>query len=640
MSLKRATLQEPELVLEFLRATLPFSEVDEKALASLSKECSVDFLAKGMPLFSQGDEVQHLYLVQKGGVKVFLRDDEGRETLLDYRSDGASVGALAMFGGGTAGFYAETVEDTFFFKMPRSVFLDAVRTIPALSHFYLHSFSKDYVAKAFSDMRTREIEMPRDSGLYLFGSRIGDMASGPPVTIAMGQTIQQAAALMVRQGVGSLLVTDPSGDIIGIVTDKDLRKTLSVGMDYEAPIEVIMSSPVETVDREDICFDALLRMMSKKIHHLAVTRDSEVVGMVTSHDVMVLQGKSPLSLFREILSQRTFEGLYPLSKSVPNVIRTLIEEGAKAGNITRMITVINDLILDRLLTLLLKELGRPPVPFCWLLMGSEGRKEQTFYTDQDNALVYKDVQDEVVQRAVRIYFEAFAERAIAHLIKCGFPPCPGDIMARNPKWCQPYSVWRDYFERWIEVPEPTQVMHAAIFFDFRAGYGHAPFAEELRNHLALHCRRQEVFLRYLAANCLESKPPLSFFRNFIVEKDGEHKNTLDIKKRGLAPMVDFARVLALKEGVRETNTLGRLDKLNEREVISPELYNDSREAYEFLMHLRLMHQLERVEQGMEPNNNIDPKTLSELEKRTLKDAFSVIGRMQSFLKEMFRLNIA
>ncbi|THB67063.1 MAG: CBS domain-containing protein, partial [Desulfovibrio sp.] len=440
--------------------------------------------------------------------------------------------------------------------------------------------------------------------------------------------------------VGSLLITDPSDDILGIVTDKDLRKCLAVGMDYTAPIEVIMSSPVVTVDSNDICFDALLKMMSRKIHHLAVTTDDQIAGVVTSHDVMVLQGKSPLALFREILSQRSIKGLYPLGKAVPSVIRTLVEEGAKAGNIARMITVINDLILDRLLTLLVQELGRPPVPFSWILMGSEGRKEQTFYTDQDNALVYKDVQDEILQRAISIYFEAFADKAIDHLIKCGFPPCPGKIMASNPRWRQPYSVWRDYFERWITVPEPEQVMNAAIFFDFRTGFGDSSFSDELRDHLALHCQRQELFLRYLAVNCLETKPPLSFFRNFIVEKDGAHKNTLDIKKRGLAPIVDFARVMALKTGIRETNTMGRLEKLKDRDAIPEDLGVDALEAYEFLMHLRLVHQLDMVEMGEEPNNFIDPKKLSDLEKKTLKEAFGVLGRIQTHLKEMFRLNIA
>jgi CBS domain-containing protein len=325
----------------------------------------------------------------------------------------------------------------------------------------------------------------------------------------------------------------------------------------------------------------------------------------------------------------------------PQVIRTLVEEGAKASHVTRMMTILNDLILEKLMDLLLKEMGPAPAPFCWLLMGSEGRREQTFKTDQDNALVYKPLHDEdgIVERAAALYFQVFARKAIDHLVKCGFPPCPGDIMASNDRWRQPFDAWRGHFEAWIAKPEPEEVMNAAIFFDFRSGYGNGEFARELRDHVARHAKREEVFLRYLAANCLETRPPLSFFKNFLVEKDGEHRNHLDIKRRGIVPFVDFARVMALKAGVKETNTLDRLDLLDKEEHIPHGLFNNMRDAFEFLLQLRLVHQLELVEQGAQPDNFIDPAGLSEVEKRTLKEAFAVIGQLQGFLRDMFRLNV-
>ncbi|MFW5721794.1 MAG: DUF294 nucleotidyltransferase-like domain-containing protein [Desulfohalobiaceae bacterium] len=630
----------PEIVLDFLKKTLPFQDLAHEDLERLSRECTIDFVPNETMVLQEGKtEVNSLFLIQKGGVKMFIRDENGRESLVDFRGEGASVGALALIKDGVANMNVETVEDTFFFKLRKKTFLDLVNRRPGIAGYYLKAFSEDLVSKAFSELRTRKEAVPADSSLYLFTARIGDLSHRAPVSISMGSTIQEAAARMVREGVGSLLITDPSADIVGIVTDTDLRKAVSVGMDYEAPIEIIMSTPVYRVGHQEICFDALMQMMTRQLHHLAVEQEGRVTGMVTSHDIMVIQGKSPMSLFREIMAQQHIEDLYPLGERIPHVIRTLIDEGAKASNITRMITVLNDLLLEKLLTLLLKQLGKPPAPFCWLLMGSEGRREQTFKTDQDNALVYKDLQDDILQRAADVYFTAFAERAIGHLIKCGFPPCPGEIMASNPTWRQPFSTWRDYFERWIAMPEPKEVMQAAIFFDFRGSFGDREFAEELRNHLTKHAARQDVFLRYLAANCLETRPPLSFFRNFIVEKNGEHKNTLDIKKRGLVPIVDFARVMALKYSVKETNTLGRLELLAEAGHISQSLHNDTCDAYEFMMQLRLVHQMERYEQGQEPNNHIDPGTLSELDKRTLKEAFAVIGRLQSFLKDYFKLNI-
>ncbi|MGE4292193.1 MAG: putative nucleotidyltransferase substrate binding domain-containing protein [Desulfovibrio sp.] len=635
--------ENPSVVIDFLERTLPFSQLGHAALAELARHCTVDFHPAGKRLLTQGmTRVRELLVVQKGGVKLTLRDpsDPGAaETLLDYRGEGGCVGELALIQDRPAQVDATTVEDTFFLVINGEAFLALLKTQPLVAEFFLRQFSENYLPRVFAEMRGRHASLTCESGLYLFSARVGEMIGRPPVTTDYGESIQMAAWKMSKHRVGSLLVREPSGEVAGIVTDKDLRKAVALGMDGSAPIENIMSTPVATVDENEVCFDALLKMMTRQIHHLAVTRRGVVAGVVTSHDIMVLQGKSPMALFRDIQAQERLEGLHPLSAKIPQVLRTLVEEGAHAGHITRMITVINDLILEKLLKLLLKEMGPPPAPFCWLLLGSEGRREQTIATDQDNALIYKDLGDEILMRAANIYFTAFCERAIDQLVQCGYPPCRGEIMASNPKWRQPYAVWRDHFERWIMVPEPQEVLNATIFFDFRPAFGQEEFAEELRRHVARHAPRQEVFLRHLAADCLNTRPPLSFFRNFVVEKSGEHKNRLDIKRRGLVPFVDFARVLSLRHGIKETNTLGRLRQLQEGGHIPDELHKDASEAFEFLLQLRLMHQLGQVEEGRTPDNHIAPSELSELERQTLKESFGVIGRLQSFLRDMFRLNI-
>ncbi len=353
---------------------------------------------------------------------------------------------------------------------------------------------------------------------------------------------------------------------------------------------------------------------------------------------MVQQGTSPISLFREIVAQRRIDGLYSLSEKVPLVIRTLIEEGAKANNITRMIAVLNDQIVNRVLMLLEEELGTAPMPFCWMMLGSEGRQEQTFKTDQDNALIYETPPDdwEAIKRA-KLYFRRFGNMAIEHLANCGYPLCKGEMMASNPKWRKPFSTWHNYFDRWMSAPEPQAVLHATIFFDFRAGYGTTSVADRLRDYLAQIAPQRGIFLMHLAKDCLVNKPPLSFFRNFIVEKDGEHKNRLDIKTRGLVPYVDFGRLMALKHGIKETNTIARLQALAEGDYIPRDLYMETREAYEYQMQLRLVHQLQMMEAGKTPDNYIDPGELSDLEKQTLKEAFAVISRIQGYIKTELRV---
>jgi CBS domain-containing protein len=305
-----------------------------------------------------------------------------------------------------------------------------------------------------------------------------------------------------------------------------------------------------------------------------------------------------------------------------------------------MIAILNDQIITRLLELMLRELGPPPVKFCLLLMGSEGRREQTFATDQDNALITEDCDADFLERAAETYFSAFTERMVGHLINCGFPRCPGDMMASNPQWRGSLDTWKGRVRSWIETPEPERVLASSVFFDFRGIFGHKELAENLRQHVTAACTGQDLFLRHLAADCLNAKPPLTFFKNFMVEKNGEHRNTLDIKARGLLPFMDFARVMALNYGVRETGTLGRLDQLHQAGHLSRDLYHEAREAFEFLLHARLMHQLEQMEQGEQPDNRLDPGTLSTLEKRTLREAFGVIGSLHGVLREVFRLNLA
>ncbi len=627
----------PEVVLLFLKKTIPFNELDEETLKEIARHIIIDFYPKGTVLFKQDEtEVEYLYIIQKGGMKIYLKDEEGNITLKDFRGEGAYVGALPIIQGTKANLNVETVEDTFCFLLPKDVFLELVHSHTRVTQYFLKSFSEKFIRTAYRELRHRNM-VPRTEGtLYLFSARVKDIVKREPEFIDASSPVQDAARRMADLHIGSLLVRGGSEGPTGIVTDKDLRiKVVAEGRSLSTPVGEIMAAPVVTIPASAVCFDALLTMMKKQIHHLVVEDDGKLIGVITAHDIMVLQGSSPLYLFREIVAQRTIEGLYPLSQKVPLVVRTLIEEGAKANNITRMITILNDHILDRLLTLLMDQMGAPPLPFCWLLLGSEGRKEQTFRTDQDNALVYVNPEDPHVAKEAEEYFRQFAEAAIDHLENCGYPRCPGDVMASNPKWRAPLSEWMGYFDHWIDDPEPLEVLHASIFFDFRAGFGDSSMADRLRDHTIERGKRQQIYLLHMARDYLSRRVPLSFFKNFIVEKNGEHKNKLDIKHKGLTPIVNFARILSLMHGIRETNTISRLQSLADRGHIADDLCAMAKEAYELQMQMRFVHQLEQLENGVQPDNYIDPGKLSDLEKQMLKDAFAVIERLQGVLKSIF-----
>jgi len=627
------------LVTDFLRSIHPFKSLSTAGIKRLARRCVVDFFPKGTKIFRQGEtRVDHLYLIQKGGVKSYLMDEEGEITLKDYRGEGEHFGALPIIQGTRANLTVETVEDTFCFLLDKDAFLEVLHGNREISRYYLQTMSAKMVKNVYAELRHHRMAPRTEGALFLFSARVADVAKGRLYTIARDADVQEAAVIMSERMIGSLLVEDGDGGICGIVTDKDIRgKIVAKGRPLSTPVGDIMAAPVQTIRGQAICFDALLTMIKKRIHHLAVEDQGRITRVITTHDIMVAQGTSPLYMFREIMAQRRPEGLYDLSNKVHKVVRSLIEEGAKAYNITRMITVLNDHILERLLAMMNEEFGPPPLPYTWLSLGSEGRREQTFKTDQDNAIVYADTREPARIEAAEKYFRVFAETTIGHLVRCGYPLCPGDVMASNIRWRQPLSTWKGYFSKWCRTPTPESVLNSTIFFDFRNVAGDSGLTAELREHLRGLAGRADIFQLYLARHFLASRPPMSFFRNFIVEKDGEHKNTLDIKKKGLVFFVDFARLFALKHGVAETNTLDRLRQLRDDRHLGGDLATEIIEAYEFLMHIRLVHQLRKLENDEEPDNYINPADLSDLERQTLKEAFGVINRMQEFTKQTLRI---
>lgn len=628
----------PNVVISFLQQIMPFKNLSNTDLLEVSRHCRIDFYPKGSRLMTVDEsDISHLYLIQRGGVKAFLIDAKGEEVLKDYRGEGAYIGALGIIRGTRANLNIETVEDTFCFLLPREVFLNLVKNNPSISHFYLKSFSDQVVSTAYKELRHQKVSLRSSEDLYLFTICAGDLAK-PAQKMSVKCSIQDVAKQMARLRIGSMLLHDPddADEIVGIVTDTDFRvKVVATARDYMEPVENIISIPVKTVLAEEICFEVLLKMMDKGIRHFAVEKAGKIIGVLTSHDIMLLQGNSPFYLFKEIVKQRTIEGLYPLAAKLPDIIRNLIKEGGKAGNISRMISILNDQIVKQLLTLLEKEMGEPPVSYCWLHMGSEGRREQTFLTDQDNAIVYADPYSEEQKSEAKRYFTEFTQKAIGHLSKCGFPLCPGDVMATNPKWCQPFSVWIKYFTRWIAEPAEEDLLYATIFFDFRTGHGDEKLAVSLRNHLIDIAPRQDLFAYHMARQCLANRVPLSFFKNFIVERDGEHKNRLDIKLRGLLPIVGYARILALKCGLKETNTISRLQALQGEGKIPVDLCAAAVKAYEMQLQFRIVHQLDQIENNITPDNYIEPQNMTEMERTMLKDAFGVIEKLQVSLEKLF-----
>jgi CBS domain-containing protein len=488
-------------------------------------------------------------------------------------------------------------------------------------------------------MRTRSI-LAGGGERLLFTTPVGELATGAVVTAPAGLSIQAAAELMTRDRVSSLVVLDAAGAPQGILTDRDIRdKVVATGRDVAEPATAIMSSPLVSADARDYCFEALLTMIRHNIHHLLVVESDTLRGIITNHDLMILQGTSPLSVVQEVEHQQDIAGLAQASRKVSQIIGLLIKEGARAASITRVVTEINDRIVRRALEIAERKVGHPPVRYAWLALGSEGRGEQIFRTDQDNALLLDDAADPEQAAEAGRWAEQFAVFARDALVACGFPPCPAGIMAVNPLWRQPLRVWRKYFTDWIQSPTGKSPLQTAIFFDFRVVHGDALLGDRLRDHVVAQLADQRVFLNWVANQIATNRPPIGFFGSFVVEKSGEHKDQLNLKARGINPLVDLVRFFALEKGTRESGTLERLEALRETHTLVREHADELAQALDFLLLLRLHNQYRQAGAGAAIDNFITPGRLTNLEKRTIKEAFQLISKIQDEVLQRYKTAI-
>ncbi|MGE5173380.1 MAG: DUF294 nucleotidyltransferase-like domain-containing protein [Betaproteobacteria bacterium] len=610
-----------------LKKTPPFTFLNEAVLRNVTKEALMEFHPKGHTILHQsGPAAEHLYIIRSGEVKVFVTTNEGEEVLVDYRAGGDCFGLLSFLCGDISRDTIVAVDDTTCYLIKKETVLGLLKTNAEFCEFWLRSLLKRLVDMTYREIHDRTLLYGGGDKL-LFTNILSDLATKQVITASEDITIQQAAKLMADHKISSLVLLDAQGLPSGMVTDRDLRnKVVSQGRDVAGRVGDIMSVTIIKSEARDYCFEALLKMIRYNIHHLLVVGKGELKGILTNHDLMLLQGTSPLSVAREIENQDTIDGLVPVSRKINALLTILIREGAKASNITRIITEINDRLVKKILEITEARLGPPPLSYCWIVYGSEGRKEQTFKTDQDNAIIYEDREGS--GEDVESYFSEFSGRMKDALVRCGFPTCKADCMASNPQWRRPLSDWKTYFSNWINNPTPESILRSLIFFDFRPIHGNVLLAERLRAFLGHEIKDKNLFLAHMAGTVVKNRPPLDFFGKFSVEKKGPHQGTIDIKINGLAPIIDAARLSALEMKVYNTATLERLAEVKGRYGTVSECSDDLEQAFEFLLSLRLRHQLQQLQEGVEPDNFIDPQSLGVMEKTMLKEAFKLIGYVQ------------
>ncbi len=484
----------------------------------------------------------------------------------------------------------------------------------------------------------RAAEAERDFGEGSLTVPLSARSFPRPVTARPETPIGEALGTMAERKVGSIVVANEAGRPVGIFTLKDLLNRVALpATSLNAPIAQVMTADPVAVPRDAFAFEAAMAMAQAGVRHVLVVEADRLVGVVSERDLFAMQRVGLVNLSKAITAAGSIADLAALARDVHRLVGQMMAQGVKGEQIARIITLLNDQTVGRVVDLTLAETGAPPFPFTWLAFGSEGRQEQTLKTDQDNGILFETPEgmEDVEARAILL---PIAEKVNMALDAVGFPLCTGEVMARNPECCLSVREWRARFLRWMRATTPENLLNASIYFDFRPVWGPVEGAEALRAWLLAAAADNALFRRQMAANALRNAPPLGgVFRDFRLSGAGAEENTLDLKVNGVTPFVDAARILALGRRVGETNTVARISGVVKAGGISQADAEAWIAAYDFIRMLRMRLNEEQSRRREPLGNRVDPAGLNDLDRRILRESFKEARRLQQKVAIEFQL---
>jgi CBS domain-containing protein len=621
-------------VADFLKNFPPFSFLKQRDLEIISEQITIIYKEKDSVVFTVNEDTHDsFYVVNKGAVA--LRVDQ-QSDIMDMCDEGDIFGLRPLIANENYKMEARTYEETILYAIPISVFRPYALENKSVGNFLIESFasntlnpfSKSHRGKLYGDESLEVDTKLLDLQEVKYSKKI---ISCSPLT-----TAKEVAEIMLNKNVGAILIVENSLPI-GIITDKDLRNKIVTGaFPITTAASEIMTAPVITYPTKMTITQAQMAMMKSDISHLCITVDgttnSKAIGMLSKHDVMVSIGNNPAVLLRAIKRAKKFKKIKLVRANITHLLKGYLEQNIPMMLTSKIISELNDACTKQVIAIVLKKMDTPPlVNFSWLAMGSQGRSEQLLQTDQDNALVYEDVPEELAETTKK-YFLDLATRINKGLFEIGYEYCPAEMMASNPNWCLSLSECKNKVHHWITNTGKNEVLLSFIFFDYSLVYGDKELVNNLSDFIFEDVKANPTFYIHLVSGALQSPSPTGFFREFLLEQDGAHKDFFNIKNRALMPLADAARVLILSHSVKSiSNTVERFEKLAELEPQNSELYQSCGASYKILLRFR-------TNQGLLHNDSgqfISLDTLSKAEKIKLKSTFKTIKELQEIIRIRF-----
>lgn len=608
---------------DFIAQHHPFDLLPIELLNALTEKLEIRYVRRGQCFPPKNNAVPCVYMIRTGAIE--LRDVENQ--LLGKLAEGDIYTSQCQMIEINESSCHMTLEDSLIYQFPCTY----LKTLCEQSADFNHHFEDDLRDRLQRAVHKKSEDV--DIGIASMTVEVGELIKKVPVTLDSSASVQMAAQIMSSQNVSSIMLTKDD-QLVGILTDRDLRhRCVAKALDVSVPVTQIMSSNLKTMRSDDLVLHALMTMTKMNINHLPIVDDDHIAGMLTATDLTRHSSGNPAFITSQIRKSRSLEELVKILHRLPELQLLLANSNISARHIGETISCITDVLTIRLIELAQKEMGPEPVPFVWVAGGSQARHEQSSHSDQDNAMILSDDLSE----SDLPYFRELAKRVCDGLNACGFIYCPGDAMATNDKWRQPLSVWRGYFKDWIEKPEPMALMLSSIFFDLRPVHGDFSLHKKLQKKILKMTSQNSLFIAHMVGNALKLRPPVGFFRTFVLIHDGEHDNTFDIKHRGIAPITDIARLLSLAEGINKVNTTERLEALSGSSSMSAAMADNLKDALEFIASLRIRHQADQIRNKIPADNFMPPDALSSLERKHLKDSFEIIKEMQDSVSRRYTL---
>jgi len=621
-----------ERLAALLEHTPPFDHLDASERKNLIGDMTLEIYEPGEVIREQGSDIHRaIHIVESGLVRLF---DHDQNRLITMVGEGSTFGSYGLLQGGILPYEAKAVEPSVCALLSAAHFQDLYKNDATFAAYFDEDL-KQYV-------RTLDTEMDASGAFLLFDTGLANVIYRDPLTCSPDATVKEAAELM-RDNEGDTVLVVEGGSAMGLVTEGDLvDRIIASGASPSTPVMELVERPPITLDGSDRLFDAVRVMMEYRIRRVVITSDKDtdrrILGVISAEDIAHFRGLDPVATVERLEKARSVGELATIRGESNRRLFRLYQQGVQSEALLEVVAEMDDQLKARLLHLVEREAREVradlavDLPWAWIAFGAPGRREAALYTSQSNGLVYADPSsDEEADRAAE-WFAYLAEQAVDALAEVGIRPSESGIVASEEAFCQPLAQWQAAYDQWIEGSNTNASLRAALCFDLRSIYGDTDLVDALRDEIRERLDGARRFLALLMRDATERRPPISFFGRFELEK-GRDDEGLNLRERGLNPIVDLARVLALEAGyLKSTNTFDRLRHLREA---MPELEREEKAllgAFATLSDIHLRAQMQAAETGVTPSDLIDPNGLHKSQQNLLKETFKKVDKVQQALQ--------